>query len=113
MFVFLCTRKPGIWLYTLTQPFLFALHGLTLPFLICLAQVSRMLGVKQPTAPVAAVLLKYGVETEHFCYARFLKLSRCVLICARARSGDCGATVRAIAGKCQLQRFGGERNGVN
>lgn len=40
-------------------------------------QVSRMLGVKQPTADVAAVLLKYGVAAEHFCYARFLKLSRC------------------------------------
>eukprot|EP00903_Cladosiphon_okamuranus_P021510 g19775.t1 len=39
-------------------------------------QVSRMLGVKQPTARVAAVLLKYGVAAEHFCYARFLKLSR-------------------------------------
>ncbi|CAM9290449.1 unnamed protein product, partial [Hapterophycus canaliculatus] len=39
-------------------------------------QVSRMLGVKQPTAEVAAVLLKYGVAAEHFCYARFLKLSR-------------------------------------
>ncbi|CBJ26939.1 hypothetical protein Esi_0050_0091 [Ectocarpus siliculosus] len=39
-------------------------------------QVSRMLGVKQPTADVAAVLLKYGVAAEHFCYARFLKLSR-------------------------------------
>lgn len=36
-----------------------------------------MLGVKQPTADVAAVLLKYGVAAEHFCYARFLKLSRC------------------------------------
>lgn len=36
-----------------------------------------MLGVKQPTAEVAAVLLKYGVATQHFCYARFLKLSRC------------------------------------
>lgn len=42
-------------------------------------QVSRMLGVKQPTAAVAAVLLKYGVAAEHFCYARFLKLSRCVV----------------------------------
>ncbi|CAM9360672.1 unnamed protein product, partial [Laminaria digitata] len=39
-------------------------------------QVSQMLGVKQPTAEVAAVLLKYGVATQHFCYARFLKLSR-------------------------------------
>ncbi|CAM9242487.1 unnamed protein product [Ectocarpus sp. 4 AP-2014] len=39
-------------------------------------QVSRMLGVKQPTADVAAVLLKYGVAAQHFCYARFLKLSR-------------------------------------
>ncbi|CAN0027392.1 unnamed protein product [Ectocarpus sp. 13 AM-2016] len=39
-------------------------------------QVSRMLGVKQPTADVAAVLLKYGVAAEHFCFARFLKLSR-------------------------------------
>ena len=36
-----------------------------------------MLGVKQPTAEVAAVLLKYGVAAQHFCYARFLKLSRC------------------------------------
>lgn len=43
-----------------------------------------MLGVKQPTAPVAAVLLKYGVDAEHFGYARFLKLSRCVLIHACA-----------------------------
>lgn len=37
-----------------------------------------MLGVKQPTAEVAAVLLKYGVTAQHFCCARFLKLSRCV-----------------------------------
>lgn len=35
-----------------------------------------MLGVKQPTAEVAAVLHKYGVAVQHFCYARFLKLSR-------------------------------------
>lgn len=35
-----------------------------------------MLGVKQPTAEVAAVLLKYGVASQHFCYARFLKLTR-------------------------------------
>lgn len=35
-----------------------------------------MLGVKQPTPEVASVLLKYGVAAQHFCYARFLKLTR-------------------------------------
>lgn len=40
-----------------------------------------MLGVKQPTAEVAAILLKYGVAAQHFCYARFLKLSRWVEDC--------------------------------
>lgn len=39
-------------------------------------QVSQMLGVKQPTPEVATVLLKYGVAAQHFCYARFLKLTR-------------------------------------
>ena len=51
--------------------------------LACLAQVSEMLGVKQPTAAVAAKLIKHGVTTENFCHARFLKLTRFVPTRAR------------------------------